>query len=68
MTYLTTAEVAELKGCSPRYVRQLVQNDVLEHIEKEDAANNRIEYLVPLTALTEKQQIKWENKKRSELG
>ncbi len=68
MEYLTTAEVAELKGITERHVRRLCQSDKLEHTEKDDAANNRTEYLVPLAALTEKQQIKWENKKRGELG
>lgn len=68
MEYLTTAEVAELKGCTARYVRQLAQNDKLEHIEKDSAANNRTEYVFPLAALPEKLQIKYENKKRGELG
>ena len=67
-TYLTTAEVAELKGCSLRYVQQLVHQGKLEHTEKEDATNNRIEYLVPLTALSEKLQLKWEEQQRRKLG
>ncbi len=54
MEYLTTAEVAELKGITERHVRRLCQSDKLEHTEKDDAANNRTEYLVPLAALTEK--------------
>ncbi|MDE7362861.1 MAG: MerR family transcriptional regulator, partial [Oscillospiraceae bacterium] len=68
MTYLTTAEVAELKGCTARYVRQLAQSGKLEHMEKDSAANNRTEYVFPLAALPEKLQIKYENKKRCELG
>lgn len=68
MTYLTTAQVAELKGCTARYIRQLAQSGKLEHIEKDNAANNRIEYVFPLTALPEKLQLKWENKQRGELG
>lgn len=68
MEYLTTAEVAELKGCTARYVRQLAQNGKLEHMEKDSAANNRTEYVFPLAALPEKLQIKYENKKRGELG
>ena len=68
MTYLTTAQVAELKGCSLRYVQQLARNGKLEHIEKDNAANNRMEYVFPLSALPEKLRIKWENKQRSELG
>lgn len=68
MTYLTTAEVAELKGCSLQYVQKCIKEGKIEASVRENAANNRTEYRVPLTALTEKQQIKWENKKRSELG
>lgn len=68
MEYLTTAEVAELKGCSLRYVQQLAQNGKLEHMEKDSAANNRTEYVFPLAALPEKLRIKYENKKRGELG
>ena len=68
MEYLTTAQVAELKGCTARYVRQLAQNGKLEHIEKDDAANNRTEYVFPLASLPEKLQIKWENKQRGKLG
>lgn len=68
MEYLTTAQVAELKGCTARYVRQLAQNGKLEHIEKDGAANNRTEYVFPLASLPEKLQIKWENKQRGELG
>lgn len=68
MEYLTTAQVAELKGCSLRYVQQLAQSGKLEHIEKDNAANNRIEYVFPLASLPEKLQIKWENKQRGKLG
>ncbi len=68
MEYLTTAQVAELKGCSIRYVQQLAQTGKLEHVEKDNAANNRVEYVFPITALPEKLQIKWENKQRNELG
>lgn len=49
-------------------MQQLAQNGKLEHIEKNNAANNRTEYEIPLAALPEKLQIKYENKKRSELG
>ncbi len=68
MEYLSTAQVAELKGCTARYIRQLAQSGKLEHIEKDNAANNRTEYIFPITALPEKLRIKYENKKRSALG
>ena len=68
MTYLSTAEVAEIKGCSLRYVQQLVQNGKLIGETKDNAANNRIEYQVPLTALSEREQLKWEEHQRQKLG
>ena len=68
MTYLSTAEVAEIKGCTPRYVRQLVQNGKLIGETKDNAANNRTEYMIPLTALPQDLQLKWENQQRRSLG
>ncbi len=68
MEYLTTAEVAELKGCTPQYVRRLCQNGTIKANVRESAANNRTEYEIALSDLSEKMQIKYENKKRGELG
>lgn len=68
MTYLSTAEVAEIKGCSLRYVQQLVQNGKLRGETKDNAANNRTEYIIPLTALPQDLQLKWENQQRRSLG
>lgn len=68
MTYLTTAQVAELKGCSLQYVQKCVKDGKIKASVKENAANNRTEYEIALSDLPEKVQIKWENKQRSELG
>ena len=68
MTYLSTAEVAEIKGCTPQYVRRLVQNGKLRGETKDNAANNRTEYIIPLTALPQDLQLKWENQQRRSLG
>ncbi len=68
MEYLTTAEVAELKGCTPQYVRRLCQNGTIKANVRESAANNRTEYEIALSDLSEKMRIKYENKKRGELG
>ncbi len=67
-TYLTTAEVADLKGCSLQYVQKCIKEGKIKASVRETAANNRTEYCILLTDLPEKMQIKWENKKRSELG
>lgn len=68
MNFLTTAQVAEVKGCTPQYIRRLAQTGKLDHVEKEQAANNRCEYLFPLSALTEREQLRWENQQRNKLG
>ena len=68
MTYLTTAQVAELKGCSLQYIQKCIKDGKIKAFVKECAANNRTEYEIPLDALPDKLRIKWENKKRSELG
>lgn len=68
MTYLSTAEVAEVKGCSLRHVQQLVKSGRMDCITADKAANNRTEYRVPLSALTESEQIAYENKQRRSLG
>lgn len=38
---ISTAELATIKGCTPRYIRQLAQTGKLPFTEKADAANNR---------------------------
>lgn len=68
MTYLSTAEVAEIKGCSLQYVQKRIKDGKIAATTSRKAANNRLEYSVPLSALTAKEQIRWENKKRRELG
>lgn len=68
MEYLTTAEVAELKGCSLQYVQKCIKDGKIKASVKESAANNRTEYAVMLSDLPEKLRIKYENKKRGELG
>lgn len=68
MTYLSTAEVAEVKGFTPQYIRRLCQNGKIDCITADEAANNRIEYRVPLSALTESEQIAYENRQRRSLG
>ena len=68
MTYLSTTEVAAIEGCTTRYVRQLAQRGKIDCIYADEAANNRVEYRFPLTALSEKEQLCYENRRRKELG
>ena len=68
MTYLSTAEVAEIKGCSLQYVQKCAKDGKISAEVKDTAANNRIEYQVPLSALSEREQLKWEAQQRQKLG
>ena len=66
--FITSIELAELKGCTPRYIRRLAQDGKIPHIDKENAANNRKEYLFDIDLMDDKIRQKYYNKKRSELG
>ncbi len=68
MTYLTTAQTAQLKGCSLQYVQKCVKDGKITAEVKANAANNRTEYIIPLTALPQDLQLKWENQQRRSLG
>lgn len=68
MTYLTTAQTAQLKGCSLQYVQKCVKDGKISAEVKANAANNRTEYIIPLTALPQDLQLKWENQQRRSLG
>ena len=58
MIYLTVKEVAVLKGCTERYVKMLVADNELNSIETVNQ-NNRKKYLIPLSALSEQEQLKY---------
>ena len=68
MDCLKVAEVAELKGCTERYIRKQIYNNQLSAIELPTASNNRKEYGIPIEALPEKLKTKYYSRKRSELG
>ena len=56
---LTVKEVAELKGCTQRYVRILIQKGDIKAIENKNPSNNRREYLIRLEDLPENLQRKY---------
>lgn len=64
---VSTAELATIKGCTPRYIRQLAQTGKLPFTEKADAANNRKEYLFDIDQMDEKIRERYYNSKRKEL-
>ncbi len=63
--YCTTAELAELRGCSDRYIRQLIQDGNIKAIPSDEAGNNRKEYLIPMSELTEHEQWIYQNNMRA---
>ncbi|MCI5655860.1 MAG: Mu transposase C-terminal domain-containing protein [Candidatus Pseudoruminococcus sp.] len=58
-TYLTIKEAAELKGCSTRYLRQAALSGSIK-AKKELNDKNRPQYLIPLSALDAKLQLKYQ--------
>ncbi len=55
---LTAKQVAEVKGCSARYVKRIILEGKLKAIETLNEKNRKT-YLIPLDALDEELQHKW---------
>lgn len=55
---LTAKQVAEIKGCSARYIKRLIQEGKLQAQEILNDKNRKT-YLIPLDVLDEEQQQKW---------
>ncbi|MGN1119929.1 MAG: Mu transposase C-terminal domain-containing protein, partial [Oscillospiraceae bacterium] len=53
---------------SLQYVQKCIKDGKLTAEKKEKAANNRLEYIVPVSALSESEQIAWENRQRKAAG
>lgn len=62
MTLLSVKEVAELKGCSDRYIRKLISDKKLDFIESDLPLNNQKQYTIPLDSLPEDMQMKYHAK------
>lgn len=58
-TYLTIKEAAELKGCSTQYLQKAALNGSIM-AKKELNDKNRPQYLIPLSALDAKLQLKYQ--------
>ena len=68
MDCLKVAELADLKGCTPQYLRKIIKEGKLTAIELPTASNNRKEYGIPIDTLPENLKSKYYARKRSELG
>ena len=62
MDYLTVKQVAELRGCSERYIRTLISQNRIEHEEDADPDNHIRQWLIPISALDPKLQAKYYGK------
>lgn len=67
MDYLTIEEVAELKGCSIRYVQKLCKTGKLKTTQTTNT-KGKMKYLIPVTTLDETLQAKCYNNIRKETG
>ncbi len=68
MDYLTVKEVAEIKGCSVQYIRKLTKNDKIQSIKQLHPELKQECYMIPLSALSEKEQQKYYKLKEESLG
>lgn len=66
--YLTVKEVAELKGCSERYIQRLVKSNKMVAEEQINSSNNQICYLIAVSSLSDDLQTKYYKQKRTEAG
>lgn len=66
--HLKVKEVAELKSCSERYVRRMIEKGKIYAIEGLGKSNNTKEYSIPLDSLDEKLQKKYYAKIRKDNG
>lgn len=58
MIYLTVQEFSEIRQFTPRYIKRLIQDGAI--LAKASLnSNNRKKYLIPLTELTEEEQLQY---------
>lgn len=62
MEYLTVKEVAELKGCSERYIQNCISKGKLEAVQDVCGQNNCMQYKIPISALPQELQSRYYGK------
>lgn len=67
LDYLSTKQVAELKGCKERYIQKLCKDGKID-TKQEVNCKGRMKYLIPVSALPEKLQKKYYNKLKKDIG
>ena len=66
MEYLTVREVAELKGCSERYIKRIAKEGKLSAIQEINPQNNCMQYKIPVTALPDELKSRYYGQIRSQ--
>lgn len=66
MIYLTVKEVADIKNCSVQYIKKCITDGSI-NADIDYNKNNRKKYLIPLTALTSHEQLKYYKQNNIEL-
>ena len=65
MIYITTKELADIRNCSMRNIQKLVKSNSIQ--SKIDESNGRKKILIPISELTESEQIRYYTDKGIEL-
>lgn len=68
MDYLTVKELAELKGCSERYIQRLIKTNKIVAEERINPSNKQICYFIAVPVLSKALQAKYYKQKRTETG
>ncbi len=68
MDYLTVKEAAELKGCSLQNLQKQIKDGKICAEQRVHPKNNRMCYMIPVSAFPEPLQAKWYKQKRTEAG
>lgn len=67
LDFLTVKEVAELKGCSERYIQNCISKGKIE-AKAELNSKGKTKFLVPVSALPDELKGKYYKEKQRELG
>lgn len=68
MDCLTVKEVAELKECSVQYLQRLIKQGRIEAIAENNPLNNRLQYKIPVSSLSEELKEQYYKQQREGLG
>ncbi|MDE6834413.1 MAG: helix-turn-helix domain-containing protein [Ruminococcus sp.] len=68
MDYLTVKQVAELKGCSERYIKQICKDGKIQAELQPHPQNKQPCYMIPVSALPEDLQVKYYDRLKKDTG